>query len=136
MPEFQRVDIPQGRFIGWGKQGQTITVNVISFDPTGGTDFNGNICPQMVGTLVERADNYKDKGTTHEVLDAGEMVTVSGGVANLKRGLLAADPKPGDIVRMTFSGEYSTGKGTGKTIDVEIARGAAQSSGVPVDDVV
>jgi hypothetical protein len=131
MPEFQDVDIPQGAFIGWGKQGQTVTVTVASFDPTGGSDFNNNPCPLLVGTLTEAADNYRDQGTTHEQLDAGELVTITAGQANLKRGLLAADPKPGDIVRMIFTDTYKTASGTGKTIKVQIARSPA-----PVGDVI
>jgi hypothetical protein len=133
MPEFQDVDVPRGRFIGWGKVGQTITVKVASYDPTGGSDANGKVCPQMVGTLTEAADNYRDRGTTLEQLDAGELVTVTAGIANLKAGLLAADPKPGDLVRMEFIDTYKTANGTGKSIKIQIARGAANA--VSADDL-
>jgi hypothetical protein len=129
MPEFQKIEIPQGTFIGWGRKGQQVTVKVASFDPTGGKDFNGATCPQMIGTLTDDCTNYKDKGATEETLKAGEMVTVTAGVANLKRGLLAADPTPGDIVRMTFSDTYKTANGDGKVIDVEIARGSTPAIG-------
>jgi len=138
MPEFQKIEIPQGTFIGWGRKGQQVTVKVLSFDPTGGTDFNQKTCPQMIGELAADCTNYKDKGMTEETLRAGEMVTVTAGVANLKRGLLAADPHPGDLVRMTFADTYKTANGDGKVIDVEIARGAGApaASGVAADDVV
>lgn len=132
MPEFKTIEVPQGRFIGWGQKGQCITVKVMSYDPNGGKDFNGNICPQMIGTLTDDADNYKDKGTAKERLDAGELVTVTAGVANLKRGLMAAEPTPNDIVRMTFTDTYKTANGDGKVIEVQIAR-ATQS--VTADDV-
>lgn len=131
-PEFTKVEVPQGRFIGWGKKGQSVTVKVMTYDPNGGKDFNGNICPQMVGTLTEEADNYRDKGTTHERLPAGELVTVTAGVANLKRGLQAADPHPGDLVRMTFTDTYKTANGDGKVIEVQIARA---SLAVSAEDV-
>lgn len=122
MPDFEKVEVPQGRFIGWGRKGQRVTVKVMSFDPTSGSDFSGKSCPQLIGELTESCTNYKDKGTVEETLDAGELVTVTAGLANLKRGLLAADPKVGDIVRMTFSDTYKTANGDGKVIDVEIAR--------------
>lgn len=122
--EFVKVEIPQGTFIGWGKKGQIVTVKVASFDPTGGTDFGGKPCPLLVGELVEACDNYKDKGTTLERLNAGELVSVTAGQANLKRGLLAADPTPGDVVRMSFTDTYKTANGEGKVIEVAIARGA------------
>ena len=53
------------------------------------------------------------------------MVTVNGGVANLKKGLLLADPKPGDLVRMTFVDTYKTAQGDGKVIKVEHAPASA-----------
>lgn len=136
--EFQKIEIPQGTFIGWGRKGQQITAKVLSYDPTGGRDFNGDPCPQLIGELADACDNYKDKGATHETLDAGEMITITAGIANLKRGLQAADPSPGDVVRLTFSDTYRTANGDGKVIDVEIARGAAptSSSGVSADEVV
>jgi hypothetical protein len=133
MPDFKTVDIPQGTFIGWGKKGQTVTVKTLSFDPIGGSDFNRNPCPQLVGTLVEACDNYKDKGTAHETLAAGELVTVTAGQANLKRGLMAADPKPGDLVRMTYTDTYKTAQGEGKVIQVEIAPGTPDA--VTADDI-
>lgn len=135
--DFQDVEVPRGRFIGWGnKPPQKVTVKVISFDPTGGTDFNGNICPLMLGNLVEACDNYRDKGAVKERLDADELVSVKGATANLKAGLLAADPKPGDVVQMDFTDTYKTSNGTGKTIDVRIARGAGNQQSVSAGDVL
>src|SRR5690606_31612875 len=82
---WEEIEIPQGTFIGWGEIGQTITGKVLSFAAEGGSDFNGNPCPQVVLELTETVDNYKDKGTTKETLDAGELVTLTCGQANLKR---------------------------------------------------
>jgi len=127
MAEFQTIEVPTGRFIGWGQLGQTITVKTVAFDPTGGKDFNDNICPQLIGTLTENCDNYREKGTVKERLEAGEMVTVNGGVANLKKGLLIANPKPGDLVRMTWTDTYKSTKGDGKVIQVQVARREADA---------
>jgi len=133
MADFKTIDVPTGRFISWGKLDQQVTVRVVSFDPTGGRDFQNNICPQLIGTLTEACDNYRDKGATHERLDAGEMVTVNGGVANLKKGLLMADPKPGDLVRMTYVDTYKTAQGDGKVIKVEHA--PSEPAAVSADDL-
>ena len=126
MPEFEKVEIPRGKFIGWAKKPpQLVTIKVMSFDPTGGTDGNGRICPQMIGTLTEACDNYREAGTVKERLEADELVTLQAGIVNLKKGLLQADPKPGDIVRMDFNDTYPTTNGNpGKVIEVLIARAA------------
>lgn len=133
MTDFRTIDVPSGRFISWGKLGQQVTVRVVSFDPVGGRDFQNNICPQLIGTLVHDCDNYRDKGAIHERLPAGEMVTVNGGIANLKRGLLLADPTPGDLVRMTYNDTYKTAQGDGKIIQVEHAHGTPAV--VTADDI-
>lgn len=129
MPEpFQTIEVPAGLFISWGRKGQQVTVRAVSFDATGGEDLNGKVCPQLVGELTEDCDNYRDRGASHERLSAGEMVTIQGNVANLKKGLLIADPHPGDLVRMTFADTYKTAKGEGKVIKVEIARASGAVS--------
>jgi hypothetical protein len=127
MPEYKTIDVPTGLFIGWGKVGQQVTLRVVTFDATGGTDAQGRTCPQLIGTLTEDCDNYRERGTVHERLKAGEMVTVNAGLANLKKGLLIADPKPGDLVRMTFVDTYKTAQGEGKVIKVEHAKGEPQA---------
>jgi hypothetical protein len=133
MTEFTKVEVARGDFIGWApKPPQTVIVKVQSFDPLGGTDANDKPCPQMVGTLTEDTKSYRDNGATVRDLKAGDLVTVTAGIANLKAGLLAADPKPGDIVKMDFNDVYKTAKGTGKVIDVLIARA---SQAVTADDV-
>jgi hypothetical protein len=133
MPEYQTVEIPRGQFIGWGRRGQVVSVKVVSFDPVGGTDFNKKTCPQLVGTLLEAADSYRDRGATSLRIDAGELVTITAGIYSLKMGLLAADPKPGDFVRMEYVDDHQVADGTAKDIKVQIARGAGQA--VTADDV-
>lgn len=132
MPTFEDIEVPQGRFIGWGKVGQVIEIDVLSYDETGGTDFNNNECPQVSGFLTKDADNYTEKGTKLEKLKAGELVNLTCGQANIKKGIKMADPTRGDILRVTFADIYTTGKGEGKEFKVQIARG--QGTGRPGDE--
>jgi hypothetical protein len=136
---WKEIEVPAGKFISWGKLGQEVTVKVFDFDPVGGKDFNGNVCPRLMGTLVDDADNYRDlRGDrTHERLKAGEMVTVEGGTANLKKGLLLCDPKRGDLVRLTYEDTYETAAGKGKVIKVQHKAGSGDSDedAVSEDDI-
>lgn len=125
MTEWNTVEIPRGTFISFGKVGQVVTVKVVSFDATGGRDFNDGICPQLVGTLEEDADNYREKGTVHETLKAGTLVTINAGLYDLRKGLMIADPKSGDLVRMSYEDDEKVDKGTVKRVKVEHARAGA-----------
>lgn len=136
MPDFKTIEVPSGRYIGWGKQGQQVTVKVVSYDPTGGRDFNGSIVPQVTGELTEPCTNYTDlRGDRNEeTLPTGELVTIQGSTVNLKKGLLLADPQPGDLLRMTYVDRYKTTAGNdGKVIKVEHAPGAPDP--VTADDL-
>lgn len=124
---FQKVEVPRGRFIGWAVKPtdppQTVIVKVTDYDEQGGRTPNGNIVPQLSGTLVEPATNYRDHGTEREVLAGGELVTVTCSIANLRKGVKAAEPQPGDTVKLVYTGQYDTADGKGKIIDVYIRRG-------------
>lgn len=140
MPKYKTVEVPVGAFIGWGKQGQEVEIQVFTFSETDGHDFNGNSCPRVVGTLQADCDNYRDLKSnppTHETLKAGEMVTIDGATANLKKALLLASPKSKDFMRFTFSDTYKNDKGEGKVITVEHAEydPADDTSGVSEDDI-
>lgn len=134
MPRFRTIDT-QSSFIGWGKLDQQVTFEVLTFEPAGGKDFNGNPVPRVVGTLTEDCDNYRDlRGDTERVkLRAGTQVTVEGGVENLRRGLLLAEPKRGDLLRLTYVDTYETNQGKGKVIKVEHA--PAEPGAVGEDDL-
>lgn len=136
MPEFQKVEVPVGAFIGWAAKPtsppQQVTIEVLNFDQTGGRTFNSESCPQLTGTLVEDAVSYRDKGTTKVTLKAGEMVSVTGAQANLRKGLLQADPARGDLIRLTHTENYATAQGDGKVIEVEKAPAA---DSVSADDL-
>jgi hypothetical protein len=123
--DFTPVEVPTGTYISWGpKPEQIVTIDVISYTPHGGTDFHDQPCPQIVGTLVADCATYRDKGATKERLTAGPMVTLNCGLANLKRNVLAADPQPGDIIRLTFESTTPGAKGDIKLFKAEVARGA------------
>lgn len=133
---FTEVEVPAGTFISWGaKPGQTVTLDVISYDPSGGTDFNENPCPRIVGVLVADCATYKDKGATKERVVAGTMVTINAGQANLRRNVLAADPQPGDIIRLTFESTTPGSKGDIKLFKAEVARGAGTGKATGGGDV-
>lgn len=145
--DFTPVEVPSGTFIGWGPNpGQSVTIDVVSYAPGGGTDFNQNPCPQIVGVLTADCATYKDKGATKERVTAGTMVTINAGQANLRRNVLAADPQPGDIIRLTFESTTPGAKGDIKLFKAEVARGAgtgkapgaaaeAPAGGMSVDDL-
>jgi hypothetical protein len=122
--EAEPVEVPTGRFVGWGKIGQTITGDVVKYADEGSTDFNGAPCPLLVLELVDAADNYRDKGATLERLEAGELVSISAGQVNLARRLRAASLTPGDVVRIAWIGTFKGTKGDVKDFEVKVARGA------------
>lgn len=120
------IEVPTGRFVGWGKIGQTITGDVVKYADEGSTDFAGAPCPLLVLELTETVDNYRDKGTTLERIEAGELVQISAGQVNLARRLRAASLAPGDVVRIAFVGTFKAGAGDVKDFEVKVARGAAR----------
>lgn len=137
MPKYRTVETAS-TFIGWGKLDQSVELEVKTFEPAGATDPNGNKVPRVVGTLVADADNYKNlSGDMERIkLRSGEQVTVDGTVENLRRGLLLAEPKRGDFLRLTFVDTYDTGRrgeSKGKVIKVEHA--PAEEGGVKEDDL-
>lgn len=122
MSEWEDVNVPRGSFIGWGRKGQQITGEVISYDERGGSDFNQESCPLVVIELTQEAENYRDKGTRRETIEAGEFVSVTCGQANLKAAIRAAALEPGFLVRIAYVDDYKTGKGEGKEFKVQVNR--------------
>lgn len=122
---WEKVEVPQGTFIGWGRVGQGVVGKVRDFSIDGGRDFAGGECPLLTVELTAEAENYADKGTTQSKIDAGELVSITAGQANLRRTLIAARPAIGDLIGIVYSGNYKTANGTGKEFDVRIDRGAA-----------
>jgi hypothetical protein len=134
MPEWEDVEVPRGAYISWGlKVGQHVTGKVIEYSVSGGTDFNGDSCPSIAIELTESAVSVNKAGdrTNH---DAGELVQLNAGQVSLKRALRAADPSPGDLVKISLD-NILVGKGQKggdvKEFGIKIARGAAVSSRKP-----
>lgn len=130
---FETVSVPAGAFIGWHDQpGQVVTGKVLDYDQAGGQDFNGGACPQMVLELVDAASSFNKQGDRTD-FQAGEMVTITAGQANLRRSVIAAQLNVGDIVRITRSGNAKTDKGTVKLFELQVARGAGGGQPAPAD---
>jgi len=137
MTAWEEVEVPRGAYIGWGKIGQTVVGKVLAYDAQGGEDFNGNTCPQVELELLEAADSY-NKALERATYPAGDLVVVTAGLVSLKRAIRKADPATGDLLKMTFSSEVKTGKGTVKEFEVKVSRGtgggsSASAAAAPAD---
>lgn len=131
MPEWEDIDVPRGAYISWGnKAGQHVTGKVLEYSLTGGNDFNGDPCPSIAIELTESAVSVNKEGDRFDH-DAGELVQLNAGQVSLKRALRAADPAPGDLVKISLQNIL---KGAGqkggdvKEFGIKIARGAAVAS--------
>jgi hypothetical protein len=128
MTEWEEVDVPRGAYVSWGaKTGQFVTGKVLEYALDGGTDFAGNRCPSITIELTEKAASINKEGQRTD-FDAGEIVQLNAGQVSLKRALRAADPSPGDLVKITLENLVKTSNGTVKEFGIKIARGAGVSS--------
>lgn len=126
--QWETIDVPRGAYISWGeKTGQHVTGSVLAIDPAGGTDFNGNTCPQVTLELTERAASINKAGERRDY-EPGEFVVLNAGQVSLKRALLAAQLNPGDVVKITLSNLAATSKGTVKEFDIKVARGVGRTA--------
>lgn len=132
MPEWEDIAIPAGSFIGWGsKKGQHVTGKVIDYQADGGTDFNQNPCPQIVIELTEQAASFNKEGDRNE-FPAGDIVQITCGQVKLKQGIRAADPTPGDIIKIELTEITRLANGnTMKTFGIKIARGVGAAKSAP-----
>ena len=125
MTDWEEISVPKGAYIGWGnKPGQHVTGKVLEYAPDGGTDFAGNRCPSVAIELTEKAASVNKEGVRTD-FDTGEIVQLNAGQVSLKRALRAADPSPGDLVKITLDNLVKTANGTVKEFRIQIARGAA-----------
>ena len=128
MPNWEEITVPKGAYISWGnKPGQHVTGKVLEFSHDGGTDFAGNRCPSIAIELTEKAASINKDGDRTDY-DAGEIVQLNAGQVSLKRALRAADPSPGDLVKITLDNLVKTANGTVKEFGIKIARGAGTST--------
>ena len=96
---------------------------MLDYQPEGGTDFNQNPCPSATIELTETAASFNKDGERSEH-EAGSLVQLNAGQVSLKRALRAADPSPGDLIKITLINLAKTDKGSVKEYDIKIARGA------------
>lgn len=124
MTNWETVEVPRGAYLGWGnKKGQHVTGKVLEYSPDGGTNFAGDPCPSATIELTEPAASFNKEGERTD-FPAGEIVQLNAGQVSLKRALRAADPNPGDLVKITLENLAKTDKGTVKEFGIKIARGA------------
>ena len=124
MTTWETVDVPRGAYLGWGaKKGQHVTGKVLEYSPDGGTNFAGDPCPSAAIELTEPAASYNKEGERTD-FEAGTIIQLNAGQVSLKRALRAADPSPGDLVKITLANLAKTDKGTVKEFNIQIARGA------------
>ena len=133
-PEWESVSTGRGAYIGWGQTpGQHVTGKVVSYGERSGTTPPPKSLPvPEVGIeLTETAASFNKFGerTDHE---PGTTVLLTASQKNLERGLLNAQPKPGDLLKITLEKLVPSGEGTAKVYDILIARGA----GGPVEQAV
>jgi hypothetical protein len=122
--EWETIEVPRGAYISWGsKPGQHVTGKVLDYSPTDGTDANDKPCPQLSVQLTEEASSINREGERTRIA-AGELVVLNASQVGLKRAVKAADPAPGDLIKITLVNLVKVTKGTVKEFDVKIARGA------------
>lgn len=96
------IEIPKGSFIGWGNtKGQHVTGKVLEYGDAAGEDTKGNACPQITVELIEPAASFDKLGNRTDY-PAGELVSLTCSQVQLKRGIKAADPAPGDLIRIVL----------------------------------
>lgn len=123
-PNWEEINVPRGAYVSWGDHpGQHVTGYVTDFDPTGGTDFAGNVCAQLSVELTEPAASFNKAGERTD-FPAGELVVINAGQVSLKRAVKAANPAPGDLVKITLENLVRVASGTVKEFGIKIARGA------------
>lgn len=129
MTNWETVEVPRGAYIGWGnKAGQHVTGRVIDYNLDGGTDYDGNPCPSIAIELTEPAASFNKAGERSDI-DAGDIVQLNAGQVSLKRALRAADPAPGDLVKISLDNIAALKGGkTVKEFGIKIARGAAKTT--------
>jgi hypothetical protein len=135
---WQKIEVPQGSFIGWGtKEGQIVQGKVTDYDETGGRDYDKNSCPLIEIELTYKAASFiKNQRTDFPV---GSVVLVTCGQANLKKAIKRAELVRGNLVKITMTGELDTGQGSPmKMFDIQVDRSVVSTSngaaGVSDDD--
>lgn len=124
MPEWEDIPVPAGSFIGWGlRKGQHVTGRVVDYTIDGGTDYAGGRCPLLALELTEPCASFNKEGDRSD-FNAGDIIQITAGQMKLKAGIRAADPSPGDLIRIELVNVEKTKAGnTLKDFAIKIARG-------------
>lgn len=138
---WEEIRVPAGSYIGWGNHpncvGQYAMGVVISYDPTGGTTQKGEVCPETTLELVEPAASFDKQNARTDYL-AGALVQITHSQVSSKKAALAADAKPGDLIKYTMT-EYLIGQGKEsgdvKVFGVNIVRGYRPVNRAPVQQL-
>lgn len=132
MTNWENIEVPAGSYIGWGTEpGQTVIGKVLGFNMTGGTDFSGAPCPELQLELIEPGYSMSKDNQRFDY-QAGQLVNINAGGANLKRGVTAAQPAPGDLIKIELEKlEPLSGGRSVKVFAISIARGAGKATAAP-----
>lgn len=124
---WQEVEVPRGKYIGWSpRPPHDVTGKVLAYSVAGGTDANGNPCPQLSLELIEPTQTYRDKGFNRDDLASGELVIINAGQVALRRAIIAAGPSVGDMIKLSFDQLIPVPGGNEvKNFKVYIIRGGA-----------
>lgn len=133
MTVWEEVVVPRGAYISWGQEaGQHVTGRVLEYGPDTGQDFNGKVCPSITIELTEPADSISGKGQARH--DEGEVVQLDVAQESMKRALRAANPSPGDLIKITLENLTKRPNGVSKEFGVKIARQSSEVEAVDLDD--
>ena len=115
---FEDIGQVSGTYVKWAEVGDAVTGTIVRYDSEGGTDFNSEVCPQLV-----LATDYGN-------------VIINGAQANLRRKMLDGQSKlkAGHLCRVTFSGTYESAKGSGKEFRIQVSPEPVLVDAVPDED--
>lgn len=122
--EWESVRVPGSNspFIGWGiKPGQHVTGKVLSYGDRSGRTQKNDPVPQIEVELIEPAASF-NKFQERTDYEAGTEVKLTASQKNLERNLIAAQPRPGDLIKITLEKLVPSGEGQAKLFDVKIKR--------------
>lgn len=127
---FEKVDVPEGTFIGWGtKPNQAVVGEVRDYSETAGKDYDKEPCPLVTVKLTETAHSFvKGKWSSFE---PGTVVLVTCGQPKLKQAIKFAEPKRGNLIKIVLTGLQDTANGEMKLYEVYMDRSHVSSEPEP-----
>lgn len=126
--QWEDVDVPSGSYIGWDtKPGQVVTGKVLDYGDQTGQDFNGKPCPEVEIELAQATYSVTKEGERFEH-EAGDVVKVTAGLANLKKAVRAAKVQTGDEIWLKFTSTEKVPKGTVKIFSARVRRGGGAAA--------